>query len=229
MRWNLVSQCTFDGALIGTARNSLSELAAGHHQLINLHLLTRHYFIEYAQGVFLVGDFGLAFHQSVFDHGRLPFQSSSARGVVFRKITSCIGFMLIITAHLSLPLDEIEFTAVRSQGAGGQNVNKTSTAAHLRFDVLASSLPDDCKQRLLAQRDQRISSDGVIVIKAQSSRSLENNRNDALDRLRELIARAAIVPRKRKATKPTRSSKLKRLDGKTKRGALKAMRRNLDD
>jgi ribosome-associated protein len=112
---------------------------------------------------------------------------------------------------------------------GGQNVNKTSTAAHLRFDVHASSLPEDCKARLLALRDQRISGDGVIVIKAQTSRSLEQNRNDALERLRELVARAAVVPRKRKATKPTRASKLRRLDGKTKRGALKMMRRNLDN
>jgi len=134
--------------------------------------------------------------------------------------------MLSITPRLSIPLDEIEFSAVRSQGAGGQNVNKTSTAAHLRFDVQASSLPDDCKQRLLAQRDQRISSDGIIVIKAQASRSLEQNRNDALERLRDLIARAVAVPRTRKATKPTRASKLKRLDGKSKRSALKAGRRD---
>jgi ribosome-associated protein len=137
--------------------------------------------------------------------------------------------MLSITPRLSISLDEIEFSAVRSQGAGGQNVNKTSTAAHLRFDVHASSLPDDCKTRLLAQRDQRISSDGVIVIKAQASRSLEQNRNDALERLRDLIARAVVVPRTRKATKPTRASKLRRLDGKTKRGALKASRRDLGD
>ena len=137
--------------------------------------------------------------------------------------------MLSITPRLSISLDEVEFSAVRSQGAGGQNVNKTSTAAHLRFDIRASSLPDDCKERLLAQRDQRINNDGVIVIKAQASRSLEQNRNDALERLRELIARAAAVPRKRKATKPTRASKMKRLDGKTKRGALKASRRDLGD
>jgi ribosome-associated protein len=137
--------------------------------------------------------------------------------------------MLSITPQLSISLDEIEFSAVRSQGAGGQNVNKTSTAAHLRFDVRASSLPDDCKERLLAQRDQRISNDGIIVIKAQASRSLEQNRNDALERLRDLITRAVVVPRKRKATKPSRASKLKRLDGKSKRGALKARRRNLDD
>ncbi len=134
--------------------------------------------------------------------------------------------MLSITPRLSISLDEIEFSAVRSQGAGGQNVNKTSTAAHLRFNVHASSLPDDCKQRLLAQRDQRISSDGIIVIKAQASRSLEQNRNDALERLRDLIARAVAVPRTRKATKPTRASKLKRLDGKSKRSALKAGRRD---
>lgn len=137
--------------------------------------------------------------------------------------------MLSITPRLHISLEEIEFSAVRSQGAGGQNVNKTSTAAHLRFDVRASSLPDDCKERLLAQRDQRISGDGVIVIKAQASRSLEQNRNDALERLRDLIARAVAVPRTRKATKPTRASKLKRLEGKSKRGALKARRRNLDD
>jgi ribosome-associated protein len=137
--------------------------------------------------------------------------------------------MLSITPRLSISLDEIEFSAVRSQGAGGQNVNKTSTAAHLRFDVRASSLPDDCKERLLAQRDQRISGDGVIVIKAQASRSLEQNRNDALERLRDLIARAVVVPRTRKATKPTRASKLRRLDSKSKRSALKAGRRNLGD
>lgn len=137
--------------------------------------------------------------------------------------------MLSITPRLSISLDEVEFSAVRSQGAGGQNVNKTSTAAHLRFDIRASSLPDDCKERLLTQRDHRINNDGVIVIKAQASRSLEQNRNDALERLRELIARAAAVPRKRKATKPTRASKMKRLDGKTKRGALKASRRDLGD
>ncbi len=137
--------------------------------------------------------------------------------------------MLSITPRLSIPLDEIEFSAVRSQGAGGQNVNKTSTAAHLRFNVHASSLPDACKERLLAQRDQRISSDGIIVIKAQASRSLEQNRNDALERLRDLIARAVVVPRTRKATQPTRASKRKRLDGKSRRGALKAMRRKVDD
>jgi ribosome-associated protein len=137
--------------------------------------------------------------------------------------------MLLITPQLSVPLSEIDFSAVRSQGAGGQNVNKTSTAAHLRFDVQASSLPEDCKARLLALRDQRISKDGVVVIKAQTSRSLEQNRDDALERLRVLIARAAAAPRKRKVTKPTRASKLRRLDGKTKRGQLKATRRDTGD
>ena len=137
--------------------------------------------------------------------------------------------MLIITPQLSVPLSEIEFTAVRSQGAGGQNVNKTSSAAHLRFDIAASSLPDDCKARLLALRDQRISSDGVIVIKAQALRSLDGNRTQALERLRLLIAKAAVAPRVRKATKPTRASKLRRLEGKTRRSQLKTLRRSADD
>jgi ribosome-associated protein len=137
--------------------------------------------------------------------------------------------MLQITPRLGIPLAEIEFSAVRSQGAGGQNVNKTSTAAHLRFDVRASSLPEDCKERLLALRDQRISRDGVIVIKAQALRSLDGNRNDALERLRALIARAATLPRTRKATRPTHASRLRRLEGKTRRSRVKTLRRSTDD
>jgi ribosome-associated protein len=132
--------------------------------------------------------------------------------------------VLDITPAIQLPLREIEFTAIRAQGAGGQNIHKTSSAAQLRFESAASSLPDECKQKLLELRDQRINADGVVVIKAQRFRSLEQNREDALQRLAELIRKAAFVPRARKATKPTRSSQRKRVDAKTQRGRVKALR-----
>ena len=119
---------------------------------------------------------------------------------------------------------EVEFIAIRAQGAGGQNVNKVSNAIHLRFDVPASSLPDEIKSKLLAMRDQRISGDGVVVIKAQKHRSLERNREDALARLRELIAAAAFVPTVRRATKPSRSAQRKRVESKVKRGQVKLQR-----
>jgi ribosome-associated protein len=120
--------------------------------------------------------------------------------------------------------NEVEFIAIRAQGAGGQNVNKVSNAIHLRFDIAASSLPPAIKEKLLALRDQRISSDGIVVIKAQKHRSLERNRDDALVRLRELIASAAFVPITRRPTKPTRGSQRRRVDSKVKRGQIKLQR-----
>ncbi|WP_027350797.1 alternative ribosome rescue aminoacyl-tRNA hydrolase ArfB [Halotalea alkalilenta] len=132
--------------------------------------------------------------------------------------------MLVISPHLSIPFDEIETHAVRAQGAGGQNVNKVASAIHLRFDIRASSLPPAFKHQLLSLSDQRVSREGVIVIKAQSHRTQERNREDALARLKEIIAGALAAPKPRWATQPTRASKRRRLDSKQRRGQRKALR-----
>jgi ribosome-associated protein len=125
--------------------------------------------------------------------------------------------------------EEIVFEAIRAQGAGGQNVNKVSNAVHLRFDIRASSLPDELKVRLLARRDQRISGEGVIVIKAQQHRSLEKNRAEALARLQALVAAAATLPRVRRATRPTLASQRRRIESKLRRGQVKALRGRVAD
>jgi ribosome-associated protein len=140
-----------------------------------------------------------------------------------------VAIMLQISSNVAIPAREIEISAIRAQGAGGQNVNKVSSAIHLRFDIGASSIPDFYKERLLKLKDQRITKDGVIVIKAQQHRSREMNKDEAMRRLQELIKSVAVSPKKRKPTKPTRSSQKKRLDSKTRHGEAKLARAKVRD
>lgn len=132
--------------------------------------------------------------------------------------------MLQITSNVAIPAEEIELSAIRSQGAGGQNVNKVASAIHLRFDIAASSLPDFYKTRLLESKDSRISKEGVLIIKAQQFRTQEKNKEDALQRLREFILAATRVQKTRYATKPSKSAKQKRMDEKNQRGKIKSLR-----
>jgi len=160
-------------------------------------------------------------------HGaKLQFAREQAQG---GQAMSDAPDLVRITGRVAIPTREIEISAIRAQGAGGQNVNKVSSAIHLRFDIHAASIPEIYKQRLLQLNDQRITKEGVLVIKAQRYRSQEKNREDALERLQELVHSVSVVPKKRRPTKPTRSSQRKRLDSKTKRGAVKLTRAKVRD
>ena len=135
--------------------------------------------------------------------------------------------MIKISEKIHIPENEVEFSAIRAQGAGGQNVNKVSSAIHLRFNIMASSLPEFYKENLLKQRDRRITKEGVIVIKSQQYRTQEKNRDEAIHRLVEMILKAGVVQKKRRATRPTLNSQKRRVDSKVRRSKVKSMRKKV--
>lgn len=136
--------------------------------------------------------------------------------------------MLKISNHVTIPDSELEFQPIRAQGPGGQNVNKVESAVQLRFDIKSASLPEFCKERLLKSKDQRITKDGVVIIKAQRFRSQQKNKEDALNRLKSIIKRVSVAEKKRRPTKPTKVARKKRLEAKTRRGRLKALRAKVE-
>jgi ribosome-associated protein len=153
----------------------------------------------------------------------------SMAGNISCRLRDCVVMSMKRVALVPVNNDEVEWTAVRSQGAGGQNVNKVATAIHLRFDIGNSSLPEEIKSRLLALGDQRISKEGVVVIKAQASRTQEQNRLAAIARLQALVDSVAAPPKPRRPTRPTRASQVRRVDEKTQRGRIKSLRGKLVD
>lgn len=206
------------------------EFATGSLQIVDPTLLARDLGTQHMQRFILIGEPHLQVGEAVKQCGirhRRTWQVG-AKASVYRFVHPPEPVMPTPPSSLEPAADEIEITAILAQGKGGQNVNKTASAAHLRYDIRAASLPETVKLRLLALRDRRIGADGVIVIKAQQYRSLERNREAAVERLRKLIAKAAERPKPRKPTQPTLGSRRRRLDEKTRRGSIKRLRGAVD-
>lgn len=153
---------------------------------------------------------------------------SLQKEITVSNVLYCSSDMLKITPNITISEHEVEFSAIRAQGSGGQNVNKVASAVHLRFDIRASSLPEHIKSRLLNLRDTRLTSDGCLVIKAQQFRTQEKNKEDGLVRLMEIIRQVTVERKSRKATRPSKAARAKRMDSKSKRGKIKALRKKVD-